>query len=147
MIRQPANAERSELPRQFLRFALVGTVGFAVDAGVLIFAMRVLGLGPYAARLLSFLVAATATWWLNRTFTFGAPKVRSLAGEWLRFLSVNAVGGALNIAVYSLLVATVPLVARWPVLGVGAGAVAGLGFNFVGSRRAVFRHGAASIRP
>lgn len=147
MIRLSSLAERPHLPRQFLRFALVGVVGFVVDASVLTLAMRVLGMGPYAGRVLSFLIAATTTWWLNRTFTFGAPPARSLVAEWLRFLSVNAIGGALNVAIYSALVALVPLVARWPVLGVAVGAVVGLGFNFIGSKRAVFRSRPTPIHP
>jgi len=56
---------------QLLRFAIVGTAGFGVDTIVLYFGLWVLGLGPYSARLISFLVAATATWFCNRVFTFG----------------------------------------------------------------------------
>lgn len=46
---------------QFLRFALVGAVGFFVDAGVLQIAVRQIGSDPYVGRVLSFLAAASAT--------------------------------------------------------------------------------------
>jgi putative flippase GtrA len=130
---------------QFLSFATIGVVGFLVDTSVLYLAKDTLGLGLYSGRVLSFLVAATTTWLLNRTFTFGRPPVSSLWREWLRFLSVNSVGGLVNYAAYSTLVATVPLVALYPALGVGAGSIAGLTFNYLGSKHAVFRHRAAQL--
>lgn len=135
---------------QFLSFAAVGVAGFVVDTAVLYLAKDALGLGLYGGRLLSFLVAATATWFLNRTFTFSRPPasalgVRALVGEWLRFLSVNSIGGLVNYGVYTALVVTVARVAEHPVLGVAAGAIAGLAFNYLGSKHAVFRHRAAQI--
>jgi putative flippase GtrA len=124
---------------QFLRFGVVGTVGFLVDAGVLIAAIG-LGAGPYAGRVLSYLVAATATFALNRFWTFrGVPAGLRLSSQWGRFLALNLLGFALNYGTYAALVATVPLVAAYPVLGVAAGSLAGMVSNFVLSRRYVFR--------
>jgi putative flippase GtrA len=120
-------------------------VGFIVDTGILYLAKDDLGLGLYAGRLLSFLVAATTTWLLNRVFTFGNPSVKSLFREWLHFLSVNSIGGLVNYGVYTALVLTVALAAEHPVLGVAAGAIAGLAFNYLGSKHAVFRHRAAQL--
>jgi putative flippase GtrA len=130
---------------QFLSFATIGVVGFIVDTGVLYAAKDDFGLGLYAGRLLSFLVAASTTWLLNRVFTFGNPPVKSLLREWLHFLSVNSIGGLVNCGVYSALVATSARVAEHPVLGVAAGAVSGLAFNYLGSKHAVFRHRAAPL--
>jgi putative flippase GtrA len=130
---------------QFLSFAVVGVIGFLVDSAVLYAAKDGLGLGLYAGRVLSFLVAATTTWILNRTFTFGRPQAPSLVREWLRFLSVNSIGGLVNYATYSALVATVAQVAEHPILGVAAGSIAGLAFNYLGSKHAVFRHRTAPV--
>ncbi|MGH8576331.1 MAG: GtrA family protein, partial [Gammaproteobacteria bacterium] len=47
---------------RFLRFGLVGTAGFVVDAAALTAAMAWLGLGPYGGRVVSYLAAATFTW-------------------------------------------------------------------------------------
>ena len=41
--------------RQLLSFAVVGTIGFVVDAAALYAAMHVLGAGLYAGRVLSYL--------------------------------------------------------------------------------------------
>ena len=45
----------------------------------------------------------------------------------------------MNLAVYSALVTFVPLVREIPTLGVAAGAIAGLFFNFTASKWVIFR--------
>jgi putative flippase GtrA len=126
-----------ETLRQFWRFGLIGTAGFVVDSTALALAMRLLGLDHYSGRLVSWLVAATFTWAMNRRFTFAdaGPRLR----QWLRFLAANAVGGAVNYAVYAALVAFTTTVKATPTLGVAAGAIAGLFFNFAASKWVVFR--------
>jgi putative flippase GtrA len=119
--------------RQFALFALVGVAGFIVDASVLLLLAHAVGLDVYVARLLSWLTAATATWWLNRTLTFG-DRGASLLRQWLMFLAANSGGGLINIGVSSALIA-----ARLaPVAAVACGALAGLLWNFLASRRFVF---------
>jgi putative flippase GtrA len=122
-----------------VRFAAVGVVGFAVDAGVLIFAMSVMGLSLYSARALSFLVAVTSTWAMNRTFTFKEHASPSLVKEWAKFCAANAVGGGVNLGTYVLLVSSLALAHDQPVVGVAAGSLAGLLVNFTLSRTFVFR--------
>ena len=50
--------KRLSVTRQFLSFGVVGTIGFLVDAGVLILASNYLCLELFFSRLLSFSVAA-----------------------------------------------------------------------------------------
>ncbi len=129
----------SDGARQFLRFSMIGVVGFVVDAVALVLAMRGLGLGLYSGRAVSFLIAATATWQLNSRFTFAVADRRPLMVQWLRFVSANAIGGGVNYGLYAALVSFVPFVTSHPVLGVAAGAVGGLAFNFSISKFWVFR--------
>ena len=85
--------------KQFFRFCIVGTLGFVTDFGVLYAVVKGLGMGPMAGRIVSFLVAATVTWKVNRHFTFvkeGAGSVR----EWLHYLALTGIGGFINVAVY-----------------------------------------------
>ncbi|MGE0114236.1 MAG: GtrA family protein [Steroidobacteraceae bacterium] len=123
---------------QFLRFALVGVAGFVVDAATLYMVMHTLGAGHYSGRAVSYLAAATSTWALNRRYTFIDRRDSNLLREWLKFLAANAAGGLVNYSVYAALVGTSGLVAAWPVLGVGAGSIAGLAVNFTLSRHLVF---------
>jgi putative flippase GtrA len=131
----PARLERA---RQFLRFGVVGAAGFVVDASVLYALLTWTGAGFYIGRLGSYLAAATATWYLNRTFTFADHARRQPLRQWMRFLAVNAGGGAVNYAVYTSFVLHWPREPWSPLAGVAAGSLAGLIVNFNLSRRLVF---------
>lgn len=133
------------LAPEFLRFGVVGLVGFVVDTAVL-YAALALGVGPYLGRVPSYLAAATTTFLLNRIWTFrhrrgAAPAHR----QWLAFLVLNLLGFALNYGTYAVLVGFVPVVAAHPVIGVFAGALAGMTSNFLLSRRLVFRPDAEPV--
>ena len=128
-----------EAARQLLSFSIVGGVGFLVDTGTLYLAITALGTNLYSGRVLSYLVAATTTWALNRRYTFSNQRSPNPTAEWARFLAANAVGGLINYGTYALLVTVEPVAAAHPVLGVAAGSVAGLTVNFLLSRHAVFR--------
>jgi len=126
--------------RQFLRFCIVGAVGFVLDSTVLYLMVTRCGSGLYTGRLVSYLLAATATWALNRRITFpGHYNQRGWRWQWAKFVAANAVGGAVNYGIYILFVANLEICIRYPVLAVGAGSICGLGLNFTTSSRYVFR--------
>ncbi len=123
---------------QFLRFALVGAAGFVVDAAALYAAMRYVGANHFVGRLISYPLAATSTWALNRHYTFHMHRSARWLREWGKFLASNAFGGLLNYSMYAALVLLSATVFEHPVLGVAAGATVGLLVNFTLSRRFVF---------
>jgi putative flippase GtrA len=124
---------------QFGKFGMVGIVGFIVDVAVLYLLLATTGLGRYGARALSFLSAATTTWTLNRNFTFRGQHDGTLWRQWAKFVAANSFGGLLNYGTYAALIAYDPLVAAHPVLGVAAGSVVGMFFNFAAAKKLVFR--------
>lgn len=124
--------------RRPLRFALGGMLGFAVDSAALHLLMAGAGLGPYAARVPSFLLAATCTWLVGRYWTFADLRGQRRGREWRRWIAAMAVGGALNYAVYAAAVAGSATVRGWPVLGVAAGSLAGMVVNYLTARFWVF---------
>ena len=130
--------DRFPIIGQFLRFGVVGTAGFLIDAAVLT-AMLALGIGPYAGRVVSYLAAATGTFALNRAWTFQTAARAPVARQWGAFVLLNLAGFAVNYGTYAALVATSATVAAHPVLGVAAGSIAGMFINFAVSRRFVFR--------
>jgi putative flippase GtrA len=131
---------------EFLRFGVVGVAGFLVDAGVLMAGIA-LGTGPWIGRVLSYLAAATTTFALNRAWTFRVARpAGGLGRQWLLFLLVNLLGFLCNYGTYAALVASMPLVAAQPVIGVAAGSLAGLAANFLLSRRFVFGEAGADPR-
>jgi putative flippase GtrA len=128
---------RARLLGELLRFGIVGGIGFVVDSGVLLLGLAA-GLGPWFGRAVSYLAAASSTYTLNRAWTFRHAEKRERLRQWALFVVVNLVGFAFNYGTYAILILTVPMVAAQPVLGVAAGAVAGMTGNFLLSRRIVF---------
>ena len=125
------------IAKRALGFALVGVVGFAVDALVLSLALG--ALGPYFARLLSFACAVTTTYSANRAFVFGrAQAPESWFGGWVRFVIANAAGAVVNLSVYGICVASGWAIVSIPQVALAIGSVAGFGLNFVLSDRLVF---------
>ncbi len=126
--------------RQFLTFSFVGGIGFLVDSGIMLFLYHVVGVNFYVARFFSmFVFAMTVTFALNRTLTFRARESGSIMAQYLRFALVNMTGNLSNYALSAVLVATVPLVARYPILALIAGTAVGLLFNFTGSKYFAFK--------
>lgn len=135
----PLSPARIQLLGEVFRFGVVGTVGFLMDATVLTLAMFA-GTGPWLGRAFSYLAGASTTFALNRAWTFRtADRSRPVAQDWSVFLLVNLVGFACNYGTYAALIAGVPLVRDFPILGVAAGSLAGMTGNFLLSRRYVFR--------
>jgi putative flippase GtrA len=125
----------------FLRFAVIGALGVPVDWCVLHLMVH-WGTGPYFGRMISWFCAATFTWAGNRYFTFAASRARGPVGtakEWLRFLAANAVGGLVNIGLYSVLVRFAPPPFNDLTVALVLGVLLGLAFNFTLSKKIVFK--------
>lgn len=127
------------MPGKFLRFSLVGTAGFVVDATTLYLCLWVVHLNPYVGRLISYLFAGTATWCLNRVFTFPDADRNQPHLQWAKFVTFNTVGGAVNYLIYALIIASAFPYPELPLLAVAAGSTVGLVFNFTVSRTLIFR--------
>jgi putative flippase GtrA len=129
----------------FLRFGSVGLAGFIVDTAVVYGTKRWLGL--YGAGALSYIVAASCNWMLNRHWTFAHRPRKPMAQQWLLFLTTSLPGLVFNRGAYALLIATVPLCARHPILAIVAGSAAGMTANFIMAHRVVFAEPAAPTSP
>ena len=75
---------------RFMRFGLVGTLGFVVDAGVMQLLVSFAGVGAIEARAISIPTAVFATWVLNRTFTFGKRADDPALPSLVRYAAVSA---------------------------------------------------------
>jgi putative flippase GtrA len=138
----PVNKVLGILSRlSILRFAVIGALGLPVDWLVLQLMVH-WGTGPYIGRILSWFCAASFTWLGNRYFTFSATRAHGLHAtlrEWLRFLAANAVGGLVNVGLYSVLVRFAPPPFNNLTVALAFGVLLGLMFNFTLSKRMVFR--------
>jgi putative flippase GtrA len=130
-------ASRTGVSDSFIRFGMVGGIGFVWDTAT-VYALRNLT-GLYIAGACGFLVAATANWALNRIWTYRHVKHDALHKQWLRFLASNFVGFIVNRGLYFVLILKNGTFHSYPVLAILAGSIAGIFFNYLLSKKFVFR--------
>jgi len=128
------------LRREIALFAVGGILGLVIDAGTVQALVSAVHWNPYLARVLSFLLAASFTWWWNRSRTFADRRSgRSVHAEWLHWLALMGFGALLNYGVYALLLLLVPVLQAWPALPAAAGSAVAAVVNFWTARRVLFR--------
>lgn len=123
---------------EFVRFCLVGSAGFVLDWGSLELFTRQWGLGPYSGRVLSFLLAATLTWKLNREYTFRQAPRRRARRQWGSYVMLVSIGALFNYGVYAVLIHEWPFALNHLIVPVAAGSLSGMFFNFPLTRRYIF---------
>jgi putative flippase GtrA len=133
----------SRISRQIPSFAVIGLIGYVVDASVTYLGAKYLGLSPEVARPPGFLIATVVNFALNRTITFRHAKT-PLMRAFLRYCLVAAAGLAVNFAVYSLCVVFWPLIGLTVTPGilplfVAAGSGVAMVVTFIGFRWFAFR--------
>ena len=124
--------------RRLPGFVLVGAIGFLIDAGILTVLMTGADFGHYSARAISFTVAVTATWYLNRRWVFERGAVGMSGREYSSYLLVQVIGAVINLSVFVAVIKFVPKLAQIPVIPLALGAAVALLFNFTASSRLVF---------
>lgn len=128
-MRLPAGMSR------FLRFGLIGGLGFVVDAGMLILLMEA-GASPFAARACSIALAVFVTWRLNRAITFGQSTDGQLR-EAGRYALVALSVAALNYGLYATILFFIP--SCLPVLAAAISTACCMLASFTGYGRFAFR--------
>ena len=126
------------VPREFLRFALVGALGFAFDAGVFL-ALVLSGSDPYVARAVSAFLALTVTWWFNKKWTFRRDAARAGPRTYPVYLAVQSGGLGVNYAVFAAAQATVESGPVYSFFALLLGSATALAMNFASARGLVFR--------
>lgn len=87
--------------RQFIKFCIVGLSGTIIDLGFYnLFALSI-GLNIYFARTISFILAATNNYHLNRVWTFQS-KEKKITREFSQFFFVSVIGLLLNLVVMKI---------------------------------------------
>ena len=143
------NVLRGMVPRRFVGFAMVGTLGTGVDVAVAGTLHAIVGLPFWVARPGGLIVAMTHNYLLNNMLTFagwrrsGAP---SLARGWLLYAGTQTLGSSANYVVS----VTLEWAGLWWLAALLTGAITGLALNFFFASRLVWgrrgRGGAAGGR-
>lgn len=127
----------SLLQHRFVRFTIVGGVGFMIEAALLTWFASVPGLGAVKGRAISFPIAVATTWWLNRTLTFQSQNNPHREGA--RYFLVQSLGAVANLGVFMVLVSVFSYLRSVPVVPLFVAAIFGLLVNFTLSKKYVFK--------
>jgi len=92
----------------------------------------------YRARAISFAIAVTATWYMNRRWVFERNAVPVSGREYSSYFVVQILGAIINLSVFVAVIELLPDLATLPVIPLAIGAAAALLFNFTMSSRFVF---------
>jgi Predicted membrane protein len=92
-------AYRKEV-RRFLKFCVVGTVGFIVDTGLLNGLIFIGGVIPVIAKAISFIAAVTNNFLWNRYWTYPESRSKPLWQQVSQFFVVNTAGLGINLMVF-----------------------------------------------
>jgi putative flippase GtrA len=133
---------REKIAEQFVKFASIGGIGFAIDATVLTILAVLMGMNVYLARVFSFSLAVLVTWRQNRKYTFGVFKEESgyrQMLEYARYTAIQVIGALSNLAVFGWLIWRFPYLEGMPIVPLSVGALAGLILNFLGARFWVYK--------
>ena len=124
--------------KQVSQFAIVGGIGFVADASVLAVLHYGLGMGLVGSRIISFAVAVTLTWYLNRHNTFSEQKDDRAAREWSRYATVHTFGAAINMAIFFTLVQQYELMKAKPLIALAIASGVVMFVNFFVSKYIAF---------
>lgn len=112
-------------------FALTGMLGFLVDAGLMALLHAGWQVHPVFARCVSFPVALTVTWLVNRRWVFAWSRQTGVTTEYARYVVVQVTGAALNLTIFTGLIYTLPPLMAAPVLALAIAAVGSLVLNYL----------------
>jgi len=124
---------------RLVRFAMVGSIGFVVDASMLAVFHHGLGINPFAARVFSIVLAALTTWRLNRSVTFG-PSDHGQVKEGFRYYCVVVFSAGINYAIYSAILLSISGFS--PILAAVIATGCAMTISYIGYSQFVFRRGA-----
>ena len=88
---------------RFFKFLVVGSIGFALDFGILTFLVEVVGLLPLVANTISFSTAVVSNFLFNRYWTYPDSRSKRRRIQLVQFTTVSVIGLLINNTILVLL--------------------------------------------
>ncbi len=104
---------------RFLKFAVVGTIGFFVDFVSYNIIRLTIGFSPEISSVLSFCAAVTSNFLFNRYWTYPDSRSKRIINQLIQFSIVNIIGLVIRTVVFSVI--HNPLIAMFKNFGNGLG--------------------------
>ena len=126
---------------RFIRFGLVGGVGFVVDLGVVFALVHVSELDPVVARIPAWITAVSTTYLFNLLFTFRSTRLKLVdrkqrLGRYGLYILSQLGGGVLNFLSFVVFVSFLGV--PWSV-GIVIGTLFGMILNYLGAATVISR--------
>lgn len=128
--------KRKVLPEsKFIKFAIVGGLGFITDSGATLFFFFINN-DSILSRALGFLIAVSLTFYLNARFTFSVA-LRGVKAA--RYVLVQLLGLGINFFVYAVMLGLLGSSALNVVFSIASASVAAMSWNYLASKNFVFK--------
>jgi putative flippase GtrA len=88
---------------RFLRFAMVGAIGFIIDFGVFNILSQLLAVNAVLSSVISFICAVTSNFTWNRYWTYPDSRSKKISHQLIQFVIVSAIGLAIRTPLFALL--------------------------------------------
>ena len=124
---------------QGVRFGVVGVIGSVINISIFYLMVTQLDLNFNVGTFVSFIVAVTHNYSVNRFWTFRVPKEKivSYFNGWVRYIVANSVGFCVNFIVLNLIVSNFGK--NYIFHGQISGILCGMIINFLAAKFWVFR--------
>lgn len=123
---------------KLFRYVMVGGIGFFVDSGLLTLLLQ-RGYSVVVSRGFSFTLAVSITWLINRSWTFHSNELMSTHKEYAYYFGFQILGALINLSIFFGLIDLYPNLKRVPVVPLALGASISLAFNYLISKKMIFR--------
>ncbi len=125
--------------KQIVKFGLIGTVGFIVDASILLIGVELLNFSIEMSRVFSFITAVFVTWFLNRSFTFIVNENISKKREYSLYLIIQIIGALINYFIFIFLVHLEEFLKEYLLIPLAIAAFVAMFFNYLVIKKLVFK--------
>jgi putative flippase GtrA len=122
------------------QFLLIGASAFVVDASSYFVCSELIGLSPFWARFIAFVIAVAVTSVGNRKFTFSDRAHPTILVQYGKSLVAACISLVPNMSVFLGLLMILPEGFIYSLLAIGCGTVVGIAFNFLLSEHYVFKN-------
>ena len=105
-VRRRVPAPHRKEAKRFVKFAIVGTIGFVIDTGALYLLVFLLHLNGENERLLakaiSFTLAVISNFTWNRRWTYPESRSKPIGKQMAQFFAMNLLGLGINLIVFKI---------------------------------------------
>jgi len=114
-----------------VRFVMVGSLGFAIDAAILAGLVHAAHWSPFLSRAVAMTTAVLCTWLIHRHWTFASGRARPPILQSLLYATFQAISLSVNYGIFSALVLTGGLWRSYPVLAAALGSLIAAVLSYV----------------